>query len=215
MPPEDVQRGSDAHGVVPGCPDGYNLMRASAFLQNNDFLYGRPRVHVNVPASEQTSSLAWLAPLSRLCPAAYYALLQRHVRYNRERLTSKGIAREASTAAQCDHLREEGESEGAFQSRVWRLLTRMRGDQKWYSLRFGAWLCTHIFQWLFNGEIYVRPQATAALRTLADNSTFVYAPFLIWHDVHCPIVLVQHLHLCIVLNARLTTYLPLPIACLP
>lgn len=165
-----------AHGIVPGCPRSYNFLRSSAFLANQVYLYGRSRVHLNVPASGRAKS-SYLAFVSHLFPATFYSLLQRHVPYNTEHLSARRIMQEAASvvAAQAEDLAGKGDSERRFKRKVWRLLTHMRGDQKWYSLRFGAWLCTHFFQWLFNGEIYVDPKACEALRNLADASTFMCA----------------------------------------
>jgi hypothetical protein len=42
-----------------------------------------------------------------------------------------------------------------------------------YSLRFGAWLLGKMFQWLYNGEIFINTAITAQLRELASSSTLV------------------------------------------
>ena len=168
---------SPAQGVIPGCPRGYNFLRSSAFLASQGFLYGRSRVHLNVPASGSAQS-GYLTWYSHFLPATFYACLQRHKPYSEEQLCARRIMREAADVVekQADQYADGAESDKAFQRRVWRLLTRMRGDQKWYSLRFGSWLLTHMFRWLFNGEIYVDPQACEPLRALAGTSTFVCVP---------------------------------------
>jgi glycerol-3-phosphate O-acyltransferase len=165
-----------ACGIVAGCPEGYSFLRACAFQQVNSFLFGSPCVRLNAAAAGAARNGSLLSQLSRVAPAIYYSVGQKHIPYSRERLTSRRIAREAAQSLSYDDLASTQESLKHFQRKVWALLTRLRGDQKWYSLRFGAWLCTHIFKWLFNGEIYVSTDATDILRAQADRTTFVYVP---------------------------------------
>lgn len=162
-----------AQGVVPGCPDAYNLLESSPFEANNRFLYGSAAVRLNAattgaaPPSRLTS---WLSPYLL---AWWYSAFQRHVPYSHEGLGTRHVVRESATRVlQAEHATAT-ESERQFKRRVWALLNDMHADQKWYSLRFGSWLLTQIFRWLYNGELYVCPEAVQRLRAIAEHSTFV------------------------------------------
>lgn len=110
-----------------------------------------------------------------MVPTLWYAICQSYIPYNNEGLNGTHIIREAlqKLVTSASEFEEEG-SEKQYRRRVWQLLVEMRGDQKWYSLRFGCWLLSYIFKWLFNGEIFVGDEVLAQLRAMAPTSTFVY-----------------------------------------
>jgi hypothetical protein len=162
-----------AQGVIPGCPSGHNLLEASPFLQNNQFLYGSRSVRLNASSTAVLKPSIVTAALSPWMPTLWYSSFQKHIPYSDERLTARKVMREAADMLAHEDLARDRQSDREFKSRVWALLTRMHADQKWYSLRFGSWLITHICNWLYNGEIYVNSEACAALRAQAKNSAFV------------------------------------------
>jgi hypothetical protein len=167
---------AQANGVIPGCPDRYNLLAASPFGKNNLFLYGRASVRLNASTSSAHHGQGLASLVSRFFPAVWYSAFQKHIPYSTERLSARKIMQEVALGLPYERYADEDESRAAFRKRVWGLLTDMRGDQKWYSLRFGSWLLALFFRWLFNGELYVNPDACSVLRALAPTSTFVYDP---------------------------------------
>ena len=162
-----------AQGVVPGCPDAYNLLESSPFETNNRFLYGTPAVRLNAAADSTTRPSRLSSWLSPYLLAWWYSAFQRHVPFSHDGLNTRHIMHEAADrVVHSEHATEE-EIDRQFKRRVWALLNDMHADQKWYSLRFGSWLLTHIFKWLYNGEIYVCAEDIQRLRAIADHSTFV------------------------------------------
>jgi hypothetical protein len=194
-----------AQGLVAGCPPKYTLLHSTPYSDNNFFLFGHSAVVTDAYKRKEGTNAS--KAFSFLCPGPWYAINQTYIPYNLEGLDGKAIIKEVLQSIPSDYA-EAGETDRLYRRRVWKLLVDMHGDQKWYSLRFGSWLLTLIFKWLFNGELFVNLSVSSKLRELAPKSTFVYAtistPCLYCHicisslclaactsDVHISCVLLQ------------------------
>jgi hypothetical protein len=165
-----------AHALVAGCPPKYTLLQSTPYADNNFFLYGHSAVVTDAYRRKDATKAS--KACSFLCPGPWYAINQSYIPYNLEGLDGKGIIKEVLQSIPSDYA-EEDETDRRYRRRVWKLLVDMHGDQKWYSLRFGCWLLSLIFKWLFNGELFVNIAVCSKLRELAPKSTFVYATFSI------------------------------------
>jgi hypothetical protein len=162
-----------AHALIAGCPERYTLLHSNPYKDNNWFLFGSTAVVTDAhrfPARRPTRASK---ALSGFFPAVWYSCFQTYIPYNSDGLDGKGIIREVLENLPASEYAGD-ESESRYRSRVWRILVNMHGDQKWYSLRFGGFLLSLIFKWLFNGELFVNVDVCARLRELAPRSTFVY-----------------------------------------
>lgn len=173
------QQPRPAHSFVAGCPAQFTLLGSNPYHDNNRFLFGHAAVVADAHRCGVTSASKLFSPV---VPTIWYACRQSYIPYNKDGLDGTLIIREAlQNIVSSTSIAEEGGSEtdhvelSEYRRRVWALLVDMRGDQKWYSLRFGCWLLSYIFKWLFNGEIFVVDEVSAQLRELAPKSTFVYA----------------------------------------
>ena len=162
-----------AHALVAGCPAKHTLLQCTPYSDNNFFLYGHSAVVTDAYKRSKGGTTA-SKTFSRLWPGPWYAWNQTYIPYNREGLDGKSIIKEVLQAIPADYA-EPSETDSRYRRRVWKLLVDMHGDQKWYSLRFGSWLLSLIFKWLFNGELFVNLDVCSNLRELAPKSTFVYA----------------------------------------
>lgn len=162
-----------AHALVAGCPAKHTLLQSTPYSDNNFFLYGHSAVVTDAYRRSKGGTTA-SKTFSRLWPGPWYAWNQTYIPYNLEGLDGKSIIKEVLQAIPSDYA-EPSETDSRYRRRVWKLLVDMHGDQKWYSLRFGSWLLSLIFKWLFNGELFVNLDVCSNLRELAPKSTFVYA----------------------------------------
>lgn len=182
-----------AHALVAGCPaNGFTLLQSTPYSDNNFFLYGQSAVVTD--AYRKKGGTKASKTFSSLWPGPWYAWNQTYIPYNLEGLDGKSIIKEVLQAIPADYAQEQ-ETEQRYRRRVWKLLVDMHGDQKWYSLRFGSWLLSLIFKWLFNGELFVNLDVCSKLRELAPKSTFVYATICIFYLLfrlcflaHCALV---------------------------
>ena len=160
------------YSFVAGCPAQYSLLASNPYHDNNRLLFGQATVVTDAHNRGPTRASKLFSPL---VPTLWYSMCQSYIPYNCDGLNGTHIIREAlqKLVASASDLEGQGD-EKQYQQRVWQLLVGMRGDQKWYSLRFGCWLLSYIFKWLFNGEIFVGSEVVAQLREMAPTSTFVY-----------------------------------------
>lgn len=167
------QQPRPAYSFVAGCPAQYTLLASNPYYDNNRLLFGHSAVVTDAYRRSATRASKLFSPL---IPTLWYSLCQSYIPYTSEGLNGTHIIKEAlqKLITSASELEDEV-SEEQYRRRVWQLLVDMRGDQKWYSLRFGCWLLCYIFKWLFNGEIFVGDEVLAQLRALAPSSTFVYA----------------------------------------
>lgn len=168
-----------AENIVPGCPNrSFDLLRSSPFPNTNSFLYGSPAAVLNAATSETQHAVHGRFTLAARLPSLWYSFFQRYMPYNSEGLDGRDIAAETANSVLDAQEETETDSEEAarLKNQVWAIVRGIYGDQRWYSLRFGAWFLKHIFMWLFNGELYVDPRSTERLRELEPTSTFLCAP---------------------------------------
>jgi hypothetical protein len=167
-----------ADGIVAGCPLHYDLLRSSPFPNLNSFLYGSPAAVLNAGLTDLYPVHGRFSLASRV-PSLWYACFQKYLPYSDSSgLDGQAVARETAERvldAQEQPAVEEREECVSLKDQIWEMVKGIYGDQKWYSLRFGAWFLKHIFTWLYNGELYVDPSSTDRLRELQPTSTFLCA----------------------------------------
>lgn len=207
-----------AYSFVAGCPAQFTLLASNPYHDNNRLLFGQSAVVTDAHKRGPTQGSKLFSPL---VPAIWYSMCQSYIPYNSEGLNGTHIIREALQKLVASDADLDGAAdEKQYRRRVWQLLMGMRGDQKWYSLRFGCWLLSYIFKWLFNGEIFVGDEVLAQLRDMAPTSTFVYVfcstlpckflcRFIDHIQLNCGCI--RSMPLCTLFTARLSTFLFLQI----
>jgi hypothetical protein len=117
-----------AFTIVGGCPEGFDLLRSSPSAVVNKFVYGKSGAVTNAHKSRGRSFASDL--ISIWCPFEWFASRQSYVPYNKEKLDGRKIIKEVLNAmSDHDHVQDMENTE--YRRRVWALLKRMYGDQKW------------------------------------------------------------------------------------